>query len=277
MGLHLLRSLRKIGVLYGALLLILTACTPGGNALPTVSSIEMAGTAVALTQQAPPQGFQTTISYPLLDAKLVRLPSWYARLLLSFEGVDAVIGQPATARLEAQIYRNELSNTRRVLFSANGIAFGVAAGETRNIEAVRIANDYYFALKTPPACAAVTDAARRQIADLTAGSLIGGIQSATATGNRQPINGQLAYEYTFLPESLNLTVIQTDNVGKFTIAAGSLWVAPSLDAVMRYTLTVNVQDVRLLNAEQPVTGQLRIEYELKEVGSPYNLAVPFGC
>jgi len=38
-----------------------------------------------------------------------------------------------------------------------------------------------------------------------------------------------------------------------------------------------VTDVRLLEGDLPVIGQLRIVYDLKEVGAAYNISVPFGC
>ncbi len=257
-------------------LLLLAGCSGEGAALPTQSSIEMAQTAVVLTEAAPPPGFQVSIAYPTLDAKLVRLPSWHSVLTLTFDGVDSTLKEKSTAKLEAQIYRNELASTRRVVFSAEGQAFGVT--DPRTIEAVRVVNDYYWVVQNPPVCATVNnDAARKRIADLSASTFIAGVNRAVPTGQRAKINGLDAWEYAFAPSDIVLNIIQTDKVGKFTIAAGNLWVAPSVDAIVRLTLTVNVEDVRLLDADLPVIGQLRIVYELKAVGDQYNISIPFGC
>jgi hypothetical protein len=266
--------MRKL-LLLGWLGVCLAACG-GGPALPTQTSIEMEQTAIVQTQSAPPPGFQQAIAYPTLDAKLVRLPSWHSTLTLTFDGVDSTLKEKSTAKLEVQIYRNELASTRRVVFAAEGQAFGVA--DKRTIEAVRIVNDYYWVLQNPAACANVNnDPGRKRIADLQASTFIGGIQHAVPTGQRAQINGLDTWEYAFAPDAVSLNIIQTDKVGKYTIAAGNLWVAPSVDAIVRLTLTVNVEDVRLLDADLPVIGQLRVVYELKAVGEQYNISVPFGC
>jgi hypothetical protein len=245
-------------------------------ALPTQSSIEMAQTAVVLTEAAPPPGFQESIAYPTLDAKLTRLPSWHGSVNITFDGVDSTLKEKTTAKLDAQIYRNELASTRRVVFSAEGAAFGVT--DARLVEAVRIVNDYYWVLQNPQVCAVVNnDAARKRIADLTASAFIAGVGRGVPTGQRAKINGLDAWEYAFAPGDVVLNIIETDKIGKYTIAAGNLWVAPSVDAIVRLTLTVNVEDVRLLDADLPVIGQLRIIYELKAVGEQYNITVPFGC
>lgn len=258
------------------MMLIALAGCDSGVALPTQSSIEMAQTAIVLTEAAPPPGFQESVAYPTLDAKLIRLPSWRSVLTLMFDGVDSTLKEKSTAKLEAQIYRNELASTRRVVFSAEGKAFGVA--EARTVEAVRIVNDYYWVLQNPQVCASVNnDAARKRIADLNASAFVAGINRAVPTGQKAKINGLDAWEYAFAPGDVALSIIQTDKIGKFTIAAGNLWVAPSVDAIVKLTLTVNVEDVRLLDADLPVIGQLRIVYELKAVGEQYNISVPFGC
>jgi hypothetical protein len=266
------RSSRIVVIVIAAV--FLSACVPTSSALPTVSSVEMVQTAIVLTQNAPPPGFNS-VAYPTLDARLVRQPSWHADVSVSFDGIDATTKQPLTAKLDAQIFSNELASTRRVLFTASGSALGVT--EERSAEAVRLGNDYYWVLQNPTVCAAVTDPARRRIADLTAASLLGGIKNATATGQRDTINNLPVWEYTFASDDISLPLVHFDQVGTSTIAAGSLWIAPSVDAVARLTLTVNVENVRLLEGQQPVTGQLRITYELKDVGTPLNISVPFGC
>jgi len=98
---------------------VLSACTPSAAPLPTVSSFEMAQTAQVQTQNAPPTGFNV-VTFPLIDAHLSDQPAWYAALTITFDGVFAADQQKTTGTLNAQIYRNELTTGRRVLFKANG-------------------------------------------------------------------------------------------------------------------------------------------------------------
>lgn len=235
----------------------------------------MAQTAQFLTQNAPPPGYETAVTVASIDTALTRLPSWYATVSLTFDGLLAANRQKTTAKLEAQIYSNELNSARRVLFSASGAAFGVS--EDRAIEAVRLGNDYFVVAQSSGTCGKVTDAPSRKLADLTVSSLIGGIKRATPTGQRDTIHKLPAWEYAFLPSDVTIPILHADADGRFTIAAGDLWFAPSINVVARYTLTLNVENVTLLQSDQLVTGQLRATYELQEVGTPYNIAIPFGC
>ncbi len=256
---------------------LLTACdlNPAPGALPTVSSLEMAGTAVYLTQNAPPIGFEQSVTFPALDSRLTSLPSWNASLKLTFDGIFATTQQKTAGKLDAQIYSSELTSARRVVFSASGTAFGVT--DDRAVEAVRLGNDYFLVVQSSKVCGKVTDAPSRKIADLTAATLLGGIKHAVPTGQHDTINKLAAWEYSFLPDDVTLPILNTGDGGNFTVAAGDLWVAPSVNAVVRYSLTINVENVTLLQSDQPVTGQLRVGYELHEIGAQYNITVPFGC
>ncbi len=264
------------GRLISLLIFALSACTPP-PALPTVSSISMQQTAVVLTQNAPPTAFQGTISFPQIDAHLSDQPAWDATVQITFDGVradDPLSNQrAATGTLNIQLFHDELTSARRVLFDAEGAAFGLT--DARQLEAVRLGNDYY--LVTQGVCGKVTDTPSRQIADLTAGGLLGGIAQATPTGARQEMNGLPSWEYIFKSDSVSVPLAHVQPNGSVTIAAGSLWVAPSVNAVTRLTLTVNVQNVTLLNATQLVTGQLRETYTLGTVGQLHNISIPFGC
>lgn len=275
-GSYLFGSTRRrfCGCLF-ILALLLSACDTTPPPIPTVSSIEMAGTSVSLTQNAPPAGFEKSVAFPVLDAHLTDLPGWYASIDLSFDGIFAGSKQKTVGKLNAQIYSSELTSARRVLFTASGAAFGVT--DARAVEAVRLGNDYFLVVQATKVCGKVTDAPSRRIADLTAGTLLGGIKSATPTGQRDTINKLAAWEYAFLPDDVTLPILNADSGGNYTVAAGDLWVAPAVRAVVRYTLTINVENVTLLQSDQPVTGQLRIIYELHEVGTQYNITVPFGC
>ncbi|MHB8624687.1 MAG: hypothetical protein ACYDBJ_06425 [Aggregatilineales bacterium] len=273
---EVIRNPRHILFSITLLFFALSACTPP-PALPTASSISMQQTAVVLTQNAPPPGFQGTISFPQIDAHLSDQPAWDATVQMAFDGVraDDPPGnqRPATGTLNVQLFHDELTSARRVLFNAEGAAFGLT--DARQLEAVRLGNDYY--LVTQGVCGKVTDASSRQVADLSAGGLLGGVGHATPTGARQEMNGLPSWEYIFKSDSVSVPLAHLQPNGSVTVAAGSLWVAPSANAVVRFTLTVNVQNVTLLNATQPVTGQLRETYTLGTVGQLHNISIPFGC
>lgn len=237
----------------------------------------MQQTASVLTENAPPPAFQGTLSFSPIDAHLSDQPAWDATVQITFDGVRADDPpnnqRPATGTLNVQLFHDELTSARRVLFNADGIAFGLT--NPRQLEAVRLGNDYY--LVAQGVCGKVTDAATRAIADLSAGGLLGGIAQATLTGARQELNSLPSWEYRFLTTDVNVPLARVQANGSVTVAAGSLWVAPSVNAVTRFTLTVNVQNVTLLQTAQPVTGQLREMYTLGTVGQLHNISIPFGC
>jgi len=264
------------GKLIGILFLGLSGCT-SPPVLPTISSISMQQTAAVLTENAPPPTFQGTISFLPIDAHLSDQPAWDATLEIVFDGTRAddppSSQRTATGTLNVQLFHDELTSARRVLFNADGAAFGLS--DARELEAVRLGNDYY--LVTQGVCGTVTDTASRQIADLSAGGLLGGIAQAAPTGARQELNGLPSWEYRFLTSNVTVPLVHVQANGSVTVAAGSLWVAPSVNAVTRFTLTVNVQNVTLLNASLPVTGQLRETYTLGTVGQMHNISIPFGC
>src|SRR5262249_60250143 len=74
--------------------------------LPTVSGLEAAQTAVVLTQNAPPPGFERSVQYPEIDDKLDTQPSWHYKVSLAFDGVYAGSSEPAKGRIEAEVYGN---------------------------------------------------------------------------------------------------------------------------------------------------------------------------
>ena len=267
--------MRQTALLTLLVVLLTTACT-GNTPLPTLSSVAGLQTAVVLTQAAPPPDFQGSVALPLIDAHLSDQPAWDATIQVTFDGTFAAqtSGDAATGTLEAQIFHDEITSARRVVFHAEGAAFGVTT--PRDLEAVRLGNDYY--LVTQGNCSKVSDTPSRQIADLTPSSLLGGVAHATFTpGSRQELNGRATWSYTFAPKDVSVPLAHSAANGTVTIAAGSLWIAPSANAAARFTLTVNVQNVTLLNAAQAVTGQLRESYTLNTVGTLHNISVPFGC
>lgn len=262
------------------IVILLLGCLAAGcsanTPLPTLSSVGSLQTAVVLTQVAPPPAFQSILALPQIDAHLSDQPAWDATVQITFDGSFAAdsAGVTTTGTIEAQIFHDELNSARRVLFHAEGGAFGATVA--RDLEAVRIGNDYY--LVNQGTCTRVTDTPSRQIADLMPSSLLGGVSHARLTpGSRQELNGLPTWAYTFAPGDVTVPLAHPAANGTVTIAAGSLWIAPSVNAAARFTLTVNVQNVTLLNAAQAVTGQLRESYTLNTVGTLHNISIPFGC
>ena len=60
-------------------------------------------------------------------------------------------------------------------------------------------------------------------------------------------------------------------------ASGELWFAPERNAVIRYYLNLELENVALLDSDAPVTGTLLLRYDLYDIGVLPNLSVPFGC
>jgi hypothetical protein len=255
--------------------LVVTGCgliaTP--PPLPTVSGLESAQTAVVLTKNAPPPGFERSVAYPQIDDNLDNQPSWHYQVSLVFEGVYAGTSEPAKGRIEAEVFGNSAAGERRVILKASGAAFGL--NEDRNVEGVRIRKDYYLVNQNKQ-CAKIENPTEKQVADLTAGSLIGGIKKATPIGVRKTENNVDIFEYGFSPDDVNPPTLQVTQGGSISIAAGDLWVAPSAGGAWHYTVTFNVDSI-LLQGNRQLSGQLRANYQLIDTGIPYNIAIPYGC
>ncbi len=254
------------------LCLLLAGCLSGPQPIPTASNIEMAQTAMYLTQNAPPPGFDH-VAFPRIDDNLSNLPSWRYRVSLSFDGVYSGTKDPAKGLISAEIYGNELGGQRRVILTASGTAFG---GVERNVEGVRISNDYYL-VDQNKVCTKVNETpADRAVADLSAGSLIGGVRKADSLSAKKTTNNLQVWEYAFLPEDVVPPTIELAQGGKLTIAAGDLWILPSSNAVYEYTITLNVENA-IVQGSRQLTGQVRAAYQLIETGVSYNIAIPYGC
>jgi len=251
---------------------LITGCmTP--PPIPTPNSIEAGGTAQYLTRNAPPPGWEKEARFPQIDANLTNLPSWHYTVSLSVDGVFDGTQDKAQGSLTAEVYSNELAGERRVILNATGSAFSLNVD--RNVEGVRLSNDYYL-VNQNRVCAKVTEPKDRGVADLTASGLIGGIRRAVPVGERKTVNKIDVWEYTFLPDDVNPPAMTLGEGGKVTIAAGDLWVAPVNKAVFEYTITLNVEKASL-QGSKPITGQVRAAYQLVETGVPYNISIPNGC
>src|SRR5579859_1172171 len=179
---------------------------------PTVASLEMVQTAVALTQNAPPPGF-AEIAFPQIDDNLSKHPAWHYTVQLSFDGVLADSAQAEQGRIFADVYSNELTGDRRVLLKASGEAFGLNQG--RDVEGVRVGEDYYLVDSNKVCTKIQNPGSEKQVADLAAGALIGGIKKATPSGHRKNDRNTDVWEYTFSPDAVIVPpVVQPGTDGK---------------------------------------------------------------
>ena len=144
--------------------------------------------------------------------------------------------------------------------------------EDRNVEGVRIRNDYYL-VDSNKVCAKIAKPTPGQVADLSAGTLIGGIKHGVPAGQRKTDNKVDAWEYTFTSDDVVTPTLKQGADLKINVAAGDLWIAPSLNAAWQYTITFDVENV-ILQGDRPVTGQLHATYQLIETGVQYNIAIP---
>ena len=242
--------------------------------MPTVASMEMVQTAVVLTQNAPPPGF-SQVAFPQIDANLVKHPAWHSTIQLTFDGYLADTSEKAQGSLFADVYSDELTGNRRVLLKASGTAFGMDS--IRDVEGVRLGTDYYL-VDANKACTKIANpAAEKQVADLAATPLIGGVRKAQTAGHHKNDHNVDVWEYTFAPDSVVVPgIAQPGTNGSLDVVAGDLWIAPALNAVWEYTVTFDATNV-IVQGTHPLTGKLRADYQLVEADKQYNIAIPFGC
>jgi hypothetical protein len=255
------------------LCLLLAACQRGQGPAPTPiggGDASVYATELAETAAAPPIGFQT-VSFPLIDANLNNVEGWQYRLSVQFTGTFARTSRPTDALTELEVSYNRMANARRVVLRSGGQLLE----EPSAYEAVRLGDSAY--LVQDSACVAnVTDQAL-EASNLGAGLLIGGVTTATPTGRSAILNNAQAWEYTFTADALTLGSIQLGDGGSISAARGELWVAPSFNAVVRYYAIVTVDNVVLFGAALPVSGEVQIRYDANDLGTPTNIAIPFGC
>lgn len=260
------------------LLLLVAGCTPRGRTLddlPTpMVDLNAAATAQMMTQNAPPPGYRSGVSLPQLDAGADAVSNYHAVISLSFDGVIADTPRPATGRITADVYYNELGTQRRVLLRTEGEL--LTGGEPTTLEAVRLGNDTY--LVQDNTCRQTTGTPAASLADLGAAELIGGVREAVPTGDRQRINGQDVWRYAFLQDALDVSPsVALRDGGQIVYIGGELWFAPEHDIAVRFYLTLDVKNVAVFGSQLPVSGQVVIRYDVLEIGTDPNISVPFGC
>lgn len=259
-------------------LALLAACNPQRGqdleGIPTQASfdtLQEAATAAVMTENAPPPGYREQVAFPEVDSGLTSLPAWRYIVTLGFDGAFAADGQPASATARAEVWFNQLGSARRVLVEIAGALLG--QDENTTFEAVRLGPDA-FLVRDGVCLSGGPDAA--SAADLRAGQLVGGAQTAVPTGRRATLNGLEAWEYAFTAADLTLPV-RLEPGGRISNVSGELWVAPAHNAVARFYVNLDVENAVIFGREQPVSGQVILRYDLYDVGVPTNITVPFGC
>ncbi len=255
--------------------LLIVGCE--AQTLPTQTSLEIAQTVAFMTQNAPPVGFDQGVRFAPIDRNLEQLPHWHTRLVIRFEGFFAGSTQPIEGTLTADIFSNQLSGERRVVLRVEGDAFAVTEG--RNVEGVRLGNTFYFVDQNGLCSVVTNDPSRRRVAELSVGDLIGGVRLAQHTYGRKTERDMALWQYGFLPSDIDLPLITLTQGGAVSVLSGDLWIAPSLNAVADYTLTLRLESalVPIFQGSTQLSGTLTITYSLLESSTLYNIAIPFGC
>lgn len=273
-------KLTRLFTLCIVLLMLVTACRERGLTLddiPTPMSIDARATEVILTQHAPPPEFGE-VAFPQIDLNLPDLSGWQYSVDIEFDGVFTQVDRKAYGRVKADVWYNQIASARRVIFSTEGDLLGL--DKPSEYESVKLGPDTF--LIQDSACLSNAEEFADVAASVGAGSLVGGLNNAQASGlPKQIINDQTVWRYAVNFDQLNLPQLTLNADSRILAFNGELWVAPEHDAVIRYYMTVDVENAQvftgILSTSLPVTGRLIVRYDLFDIGVQPNISVPFGC
>ena len=273
-------NLTRVAPIFLLLTLLLTACRERGLTLddiPTPISIDARATEIVLTKNAPPAGFGE-VAFPQIDLNLPQVNGWHYTVDMEFDGVFTQVERKATGRVTADVWYDQVSSARRVVVATQGEVLGLDV--PTQYEAVKLGPDTF--LVQNGTCLSNADEQADIVASIDAGSLVGGINSAVANGlPQQKKNDQTVWGYTINFDQLNLPQLTLNENSRILAFNGELWVAPEHDVVVRYYLTIDVENAqvftKLLNTALPVTGRLIVRYDVYDIGTVPNLSVPTGC
>lgn len=269
-------TMRRLAVVLLAIL-ILTACTGRGQRpedVPTQASVEGVATSLPLTQFAPPTPYNRPVTaFASVDNRLNELAGYRYVVQLEFNGVFARTPRETSATAQAEVWFNQVASARRVILSTSGELIGQT--ENNSYEAVRLGPDAF--LVRDGLCLTGAANAAETAAALSAGALVGGVSTATPGGRRATINGEDSYYYSFDPADLVLPALRVGDGGSITYQSGELWITPAKNAVTRFYLNLDVDNVVIFDRQLPVTGTVLIRYDLYDAGNAFNITVPFGC
>ncbi len=114
------------------------------------------------------------------------------------------------------------------------------------------------------------------MANLEAGSLIGGVAEIPYSGVQAVLNSVQAYRYSVEPSAAVLPTIQMEEDSELSLN-GELWVTPERNVVVRYYANLDVSHVRILANDRLVSGQVFIRYDVYDLDVVPNISIPFGC
>jgi hypothetical protein len=255
------------------IILCLSACNQArsSNVLPTVAQADAVATSLLLTEKAPPAGFDV-VSFPAIDNNLNALAGWRYEMVFAFNGVYARTPRETATSTEAMVTYNQVGSERRVVATIENDLEG--ENDPVQYEGVRLGPDV-FLLRDGICLPNASNAA--QLADLSAGDLLGGIQEAGVLPRIERINGTEVWQYDFKYEDMLLPNLKLAEDGRVLEMKGELWVSPQNKAVIRYYVNLEVENVFLLEQNLPVTGEIIMRYDLYDIGIAPNISVPFGC
>lgn len=274
-----------MGSLVIVLVLGMGACTvlDSGDTGPTATPLDLTvfPTAIFLTENAPPAGF-SEVSFNPIDARLASWPGWAYTITGSFDGTFDDNGEDAQGTFTAVIQANELGEWRWIVLDVAGEALLPGQSVTTiRLEGVRKAADYYF-VDANRTCSENGGESQRQVVDLGAAELIGGVVQAAPTGHRETINGIQTWNYTFAPSDVRLPSLAAGrDPGRYSMSGeATLQVAPAFNAVMLYEAIITVEQGHVLWADRTVSGRLFLRYDLNGVFNSDalpNISIPNGC
>jgi hypothetical protein len=255
-----------------AIVLLAAGCQRDDGVIPTLANPDAVATGFVLTEYAPPAGFET-VSFPRIDDNLEELPGWRYEMEFEFHGRFARTPREASARTSATVSYEQLASSRRVVASKQQDL----QGESHPVqyEGVRLGPDTF--LVRDGSCLENAGDAAVVVADLSAGDLIGGVSSATTAAEERIINGEQVWRYDYTPDMMQLPNVVFGADSRILTLEDELWVAPEHNAVVRYWLTMEVENVTLLESPLPVSGTLIVRYDVYDIGIVPNINVPFGC
>lgn len=239
--------------------------------LPTLADPAAIATGFVLTENAPPAGFET-VSFPNINDNLEALSGWRYQMFFSFNGVFARTPRQTSASAQAVVTYNQVGSARRV--EATIDVDLEDESEPISFEGVRQGPDVF--LVRDGRCSTNTDQALL-LADLSAGSLLGGVQLGTTAVRKEQINGQEVWLYNFLAEDLILPNVTVGEEGRILSVVGEVWVAPEHNVVIRYNVTMEVENATIFDQELPISGTISLQYDLFDIGVVPNISVPNGC
>ncbi len=193
-------------------------------------------------------------------------------MFFSFDGVFARTPRETGASTQATVSYNQVASAKRVQATID-----VDLEDTSEpilFEGVRHGIDTF--LVRDERCTSNTSETEF-LADLSAESILGGVQNAVSVARRERINGEEVWLYSFLLEDMVIPNVRVTETGRILSMIGELWVAPEHNVVVRYNVTMEVENAMIFDQELPISGTVSMQYNLFDIGVVPNISVPNGC